>query len=289
MIRFLLFFTIALSLASAVLAFLTKERAAELNEKLSSSSQLAGALKNENAKFKEEKKTITAQMEELSKSGQLQKKELEKVQGTALAKDGEVAKLKTDLQTAEAKSVDLEKKLAANVAQPAAPAPDPAMEQMVASLKADLEKVKQGASDEQSKAAEKIRGLESKMAQMVPKPVPPAGKNGEGKQLPTGEVVAFNEGWNFVVVNLGDKQGVTPESKLMVQRGGKVIARLEITEVQPKFVTAGLVYPPGASAKERVRPGDAVSFAPKVEPEAEMERGNFNASALFPKPAAPNP
>jgi hypothetical protein len=289
MIRFLLFFTIALSLASAVLAFLTKEKAAELNEKLSSSAQLAGALKNENAKIKEEKKTITAQVEELNNASQQQKKEIDKVQSAVVAKDGEVAKLKTDLQTSEAKSVDLEKKLAEKAAQPPAPVADPAMEQMVASLKADLEKVKQGASEEQAKAAEKIRGLESKMAQMVPKPAPPAGKSGEDKQLPTGEVVAFNEGWNFVVVNMGDKQGVTPESKLMVQRGGKVMARLEITEVQPKFVTAGLVYPPGTSAKDRVRPGDTVTFAPKVEPEPETERGNFNASALFPKPTTPTP
>ena len=230
-------------------------------------------------------------MEELNGSAQQQKQELEKAQAAVAAKEADLAKLKTSLQGAESKSVELEKKLAEKAAQPLVPVPDPATEQLVAGLKSDLEKAKQNASEEQAKSVSKIRELEAKMSQMTPKPVVASGKNGEGKQPPTGEVVAYNEGWNFVVVNMGDKHGVTPESKLMVQRGGKIIAWLEITEVRPKFVSAGLKYPPGVSSKvsskEQVRPGDIVLFAPKVEPDAEVERGSFNASALFPKnPAA---
>jgi hypothetical protein len=198
-----------------------------------------------------------------------------------------MAKLKTSVQTAEAKAVDLEKKLAEKPAPSLAPVPDPAAEQLVASLKSDLEKTRQMASEEQQKAGQKLQELEAKMSQMMPKPVVTSSKSGGGKQPLSGEVVAYNEGWNFVVVNLGDKQGVTPESKLLIQRSGKILARLEITDVQPKFVTAGIVYSPGISPKERVRPGDAVLFAPKVELEPEADRGGFNVSNLFPK-AAPS-
>jgi hypothetical protein len=148
---------------------------------------------------------------------------------------------------------DLEKKLAEKPAPVVTPVADPAMEQMVAGSKSDLEKARQSASEENDKASKKIHKLETKMAQMVPKPVVPSEKDPQGKQPLTGEVVAYNEGWNFVVVNLGDKQGVTPESKLMIQRGGKMIAQLQITDVQPKFSTAGITYAPKISSKERVR------------------------------------
>jgi PIN domain nuclease of toxin-antitoxin system len=83
MIRFLLFFTIAVSMASAVLAFLTKEKATELSDKLSSSSQMVGALKTENGKLKEEK-TVASQVEALNGSTQQQKDELEKARAATV-------------------------------------------------------------------------------------------------------------------------------------------------------------------------------------------------------------
>lgn len=283
MIRLLLFSTIALSLASCVLAFLTKEKAAVLGDKFASAAQRADALANENTKIKEENKTSTAKVDELNGATQQQKQDLEKAQAALTASEAEVAKIKTDLQGAAVKVGDLEKKLAEMASRPQVPMPDPATEQIIAVLRSDLEKARQSASEEHGKAEQKIRELETKVSQMAPKPVAASAKNSDGKRPPTGEVVAYNEGWNFIVVNMGDKQGVTPESRLLVQRDGKVIAYLEITEVQPRFVTAGLKYPAGISAKERVRPGDVVLFAPKVEPDVLPERGAFNASALFPK------
>lgn len=283
MIRLLLFSTIALSLASCVLAFLTKEKAAVLSDKFAAAARRADAMANENTKIKEENKTSTAKVDELNGSTQQQKQDLEKAQAALTASEAEVAKIKTELQGAAAKAGDLEKKVAEMASLPRVPVPDPATEQLVAGLRSDLEKAKQSVSEEHGKAEQKIRELETKLSQTMPKPVAASAKNGGGKKPPTGEVVAYNEGWNFIVVNMGDKQGVTPESRLLVQRDGRIIAYLEITEVQPRFVTAGLKYPPGVSAKERVRPGDLVLFAPRVEPEVEPERGAVNASALFPK------
>jgi vacuolar-type H+-ATPase subunit I/STV1 len=285
MIRSLLFFTIALSLASAVLAFLTKEKAMQLTEKLSSTAQLLGVSKAENSKLKDEKQAANSKVDELGGLNQQQKDELEKLRTASASQAAEVAKLKTEVQTEAAKATDLEKKLAEKPVPPPVPLVDPATEQLVASLKADLEKTRQAATEDQQKAAQQIKEVEAKMSQMMPKPAVASTKNGAGKQPPSGEVVAYNEGWNFVVVNLGDKQGVTPESKLMIQRGGKMLARLEITDVQPKFVTAGIVYAPGISSKEKVRPGDTVVFIPKVDIEAEADRGGFNVSNLFPKPS----
>ena len=84
----------------------------------------------------------------------------------------------------------------------------------------------------------------------------------------SGKVVALNEGWNFVVVDIGDKNGVTPETQLEVQRKGKVVARLNVTEVRPRHVSAGIEYAEG-KRRERVLPGDTVVVVPRVvEPSA---------------------
>ena len=257
----------------------------QLTEKLSSTAQLLGVSKAENSKLKDEKQAANSKVDELGGLNQQQKDELEKLRTASASQAAEVAKLKTEVQTEAAKATDLEKKLAEKPVPPPVPLVDPATEQLVASLKADLEKTRQAATEDQQKAAQQIKEVEAKMSQMMPKPAVASTKNGAGKQPPSGEVVAYNEGWNFVVVNLGDKQGVTPESKLMIQRGGKMLARLEITDVQPKFVTAGIVYAPGISSKEKVRPGDTVVFIPKVDIEAEADRGGFNVSNLFPKPS----
>lgn len=274
-------------MASGVLAFLTKEKATELSDKLTASTQANGALKTEKEKLNQEIKKASTEVEGLNASTRQLKEEIEKARTAGTARDGELAKLKSDLQTAQSKVGDLEKKLAEKPAPPPAPTVDPAMEQMVAGLKSDLEKARQGASEESEKASKKIRDLETKIAQMVPKPVVPSEKESHGKQPPSGQVVAYNEGWNFVVVSMGDAQGVTPESKLMIQRGGKMIAQLEITEVQPKFSTAGITYSPKVSSRERVRPGDSVMFIPKAESGPEADRGGLNVSSLFPKISPP--
>jgi len=285
MIRFLLFFTIALSIASAVLAFLTKEKATVLNDKLSSLNQTAGTLKVDNSKLKEEKKTVETKVEELNQSTQQQRDALEKLKADIAAKQADMAKFQNELQTAQGKAADLEKKLEEKAATPPPPAVDPVAEAALANLKTELEKAKQGVAEEQKRAAQKVQEMEAKMAQMVAKPKSEAG--GGSKAPRSGQVVAYNQGWNFVVVDLGDKQGVTPETKLLVQRNGRAIAKLSITEVRPSAATAGITYLDSGrrkDSKEEVQLGDVVVFAPTPEPAVPGEPPSF--SALFPQARA---
>ena len=110
------------------------------------------------------------------------------------------------------------------------------------------------------------------------------GASGGGPQKgASGSVVAINEGWNFVVVNLGDRNGVTPETLLAVQRKGKLVANLKVTEVRPKHVSAGVEYAEG-NRREKVLLGDTVVVVPKPMdlPAADA----VNPNDLFASPTA---
>ena len=263
-------------MASAVLAYLTKEKAADLTSTLTAATQNVSVLKNDNSKLKEEKKTVEAKVEELDKGVQSQKAEADKLRKETTAKQSEITKAEADLAQAKEKAKALEKQLEER--PPAAPssAPDPAAEQKMAELRLELEKAKQAASEIQKEAEVKIKQAEAKASLAAVKRKAEAAKADEKKAPTQGQVVDYNANWNFVVVNLGDKQGVTPESKLQVSRGGKVLARLDITEVRPKFATAGIVYAPGVPKSLKLQVGDTVEFVPREEPDLTSDPLSLN-------------
>ena len=272
MIRILLFATIALSLASASLAYLTRQKAEELAGNLKFTSQSVTETKSSASKLKEENKTAQSRIEELSKSAEAQKAQAEQVAANLKESESKGTKLEAEVvdkvKKVEALSRQLEEAVAA--AKPAAPAPDPAQEQRLAKLAEDLEKTKQSAEAEQKRLTQKAVELEGKVAQLIAKNKAgnggesSSGGNGGGPQKGvSGTVVAVNEGWNFVVVNLGDRNGVTPETLLAVQRKGKLVANLKVTEVRPKHVSAGVEYAEG-NRREKVLLGDTVVVVPKM-------------------------
>jgi len=97
----------------------------------------------------------------------------------------------------------------------------------------------------------------------------------EGISLPglQGRILAVNAGWNFVVLNIGDKQGLAVNSALLVVRGKSPIARLRITSVEPATSIADLI-PNSVARGVTVQPGDTVIVegrTPSSETKAEAE------------------
>lgn len=272
MIRILLFATIALSLASASLAYLTRQKAEELAGNLKATSQSVTETKSSASKLKEENKTAQARIEELSKSAEAQKAQADQIAANLKESESKGTKLEAEVSEKGKKVEMLARQLeeAVAAAKPATPTPDPAQEQRLAKLTEDLEKTKQSAEAEQKRLMQKAVDLEGKIAQLTAKNKPnnggdPAGGGGGGgtQKIVSGTVVAVNEGWNFVVVDLGDKNGVTPETQLAVQRKGKVVANLKVTEVRPKHVSAGVEYAEG-SRRDKVLLGDTVVVMPRL-------------------------
>ncbi|HSI13628.1 MAG TPA: hypothetical protein VK961_16400 [Chthoniobacter sp.] len=109
-----------------------------------------------------------------------------------------------------------------------------------------------------------------------------------------GRVLAFNNGWNFAVVSVGDKQGVMVNQTLLVVRGNEPVARLRITSVEPSTSIADVL--PGTVRKgASVQPGDTVIFeggrtAPTQPglPGKATPEGGAPVVPAAPQPALPN-
>jgi hypothetical protein len=74
-----------------------------------------------------------------------------------------------------------------------------------------------------------------------------------------GQVLAVNQGWNFVVLSIGDHQGVAMNSQLIVKRGDSMVAKVRVSSVEPATSIADII--PGSLARgTRVQAGDRVIY-----------------------------
>ncbi len=290
MTKILLGITIVFSLASAGLAFLTRQKTGELSATLSAAKQTSELGRAELERLKKEREETVAKLEQAEKTAEEQKGQLEKSVGDMKTLEAKGTAALSDMAKKEEQIADLNKKLKEAMSAAAAPpvpaGPDPAQEQLINTLKADLDKARRTAEAEQKRLAQKVQELEAKTAKASPKATtvvtdPATGRTVIVPNAPvSGQIVAMNEGWNFVVVSLGDKKGVTPESQLTVQRAGKTIAKLQITEVRPTHTSAGIVFP-DPKKREAIQLGDKVFLTPKSDPSDEM------SSASSPSPLIP--
>jgi hypothetical protein len=66
----------------------------------------------------------------------------------------------------------------------------------------------------------------------------------DGPSLPstlTGRVTASDPKWDFVVINIGEAQGVLQHSRLYVSRDGKLVAKLRVTSVERDHCIANVM------------------------------------------------
>jgi septal ring factor EnvC (AmiA/AmiB activator) len=102
-------------------------------------------------------------------------------------------------------------------------------------------------------AGDRIKALENT------RPTQQVAKRGVNPMSIQGKIVAVNPGWNFVVLNIGDQQGVLANAPLLVIRGNVPIARLRVTSVEPETSVADVI-PNSAARGVSVQPGDKVIF-----------------------------
>jgi hypothetical protein len=75
-----------------------------------------------------------------------------------------------------------------------------------------------------------------------------------------GNVLAVNQAYNFVVLNLGARQGVEPNSEMLVLREGTLIGKIRISSVEPATAIGDIITSSLARGVQ-VQPGDTVVYA----------------------------
>lgn len=75
-----------------------------------------------------------------------------------------------------------------------------------------------------------------------------------------GRILAVNNSWNFIVVSLGDRNGVINGAEMLIKRGSQLIGKVRITSVEPSTSIADIVANSVRSGLS-VQPGDTVIYA----------------------------
>ncbi|HEY5954606.1 MAG TPA: hypothetical protein VIT18_09585, partial [Terrimicrobiaceae bacterium] len=153
----------------------------------------------------------------------------------------QINQLTADLQ---AKTQELEQKSAAGSASPAEGGGD--QQAQVAEQQTLITKLQGDLDSSRAQLAALQREKEDRMRQKM--------RNGL-----EGRVLAVNPAWNFVVLSLGDKNGVVNNAELLVKRGTQFIGKVRVTSVEPSTSIADIVansVPQGTT----ISPGDDVIY-----------------------------
>ena len=266
MTKALLAVCIAVSLGAAVLGYLnrdalvaTKDELETTKGQLASKQQEADAAKKEVEAKKEELAKLNSEKEQLNAElgeakGNLDKAkqelaaetekatavaaELETAKSDLKAKDDTIAQLQAGSQTTEGSPADS--------ATSGSGVDDKALQTELDETKTLL-----------AAAQDRNTGLEAQIAEYRRKEE--ARQNSQMRQGIQGTILAVNQAWNFVVLSIGDRQGVVNNAEMLIQRGSQLIGKVRVTSVEPSTSIADVIVrtvPRGFS----VMPGDTVIY-----------------------------
>jgi hypothetical protein len=167
--------------------------------------------------------------------------------------------LQAKLRVNETEIADLRKRIAEAEKKPAAEAATSTASAVELQTQLDdARKQLDAAEREKALLADKINGTKERSTRQIEtekKKRPAAGGNPGIR----GTVLAVNQAYNFVVLNLGGRQGVEPNSEMLVLRGGEFIGKIRISSVEPATAIGDIITSSLARGVQ-VQPGDIVVY-----------------------------
>jgi len=135
----------------------------------------------------------------------------------------------------------------------------------------DLRRQLDGAEQEKALLAEKLQNAQERTAAPKEAPKAESRKRRETASIQRetvsshragvhGSVLAYNQAYNFVVLNLGARNGVEPNSEMLVLRDGTLIGKIRISSVEPATAIGDIITNSLARGVQ-VQPGDNVIYA----------------------------
>jgi hypothetical protein len=168
----------------------------------------------------------------------------------------EKKKLETKLQDKEAEVLTLQKQVEEK--QPASANPGaPSTVELQAQLD-DSRQQLEAAEREKSLLSEKVQAVRERSSQLEDERQRRAVAH--GKVGVRGTVLAVNQAYNFVVLNLGGRNGVEPHSEMLIVRDGTFIGKIRISSVEPATAIGDIITSTLARGVQ-VQPGDIVIYA----------------------------
>ena len=155
----------------------------------------------------------------------------------------------------------------AGVPAPADNAPSADLQSQVDDLRHQLD----GAEKEKALLAEKLDDAQQRSTQVkeAPKAEPKKRRETASVQRQSssshragvhGTVLAYKRAYNFVVLNLGARNGVEPNSEMLVLRDGTLLRKIRISSVEPA-TAIGDIISNSLTRGVQVQPGDSVIYA----------------------------
>ncbi len=175
---------------------------------------------------------------------QLQKEKSD-LQSKVDTSQNEIASLQKRIEEAE--------KMAKPAANPAA-ASTPELQAQLDDARHQLD----SAEKEKAFLSEKLQTTQERSTQ--PQEEKKRRETGTRKPGVRGNVLAVNQAYNFVVLNLGARQGVEPNSEMLVLREGTLIGKIRISSVEPATAIGDIITSSLARGVQ-VQPGDTVVYA----------------------------
>ena len=231
----------------------------------------AKALRNDVAAAKNQRETAERQRQTAEKAIQTREAKVAGEAAKVNENESRIASAEAELVKIQTEKSDLQGKLQANEAQitelqkhidemnknSANPNPGaPSVAELQAQLD-DARKQLEGAEHEKTFIAERLgptreqsRAPEVMVQRRAPSFHPSV----------RGTVLAVNQAYNFVVLNLGNRQGLEPNAEMLVLRETTIIGKIRISSVEPA-TAIGDILGNSLARGVQVQPGDTVIYA----------------------------
>jgi len=225
LLRISLIIAIVAALAVGVLNFVMVKEKIETTERHRAEEQAAKeAAQTELASTKKDLEKTTADLKNTKETLATTEADRDKFQAEATAQTKKAAELTTKLATTTAERDDAQAQLAAYKATGYEPAQILAFDQQFKDLRAAIE----ATTVENRTLVRKLRRVEDQLAELTvdgwrPQPLP-AGLRGK--------VLVCDPKWDFVIVDVGEDQGVFEKGEMLVSRNGKLVAKLSVRIVE---------------------------------------------------------
>ena len=282
MVKILLGISLAVIIATGVLGFLVKQKS---DVRYADLVKTRDTLSATEAKLRQTKKDLELRTEELA-AANLKIEEKDKEIATLKGMNDDLKKAKDDLTAQlEAKTKEVEalnEQLKKLLTTPEGGKVDIAeLTRAIDELKATVIKLTTELAEARAmndSLTKQVKVADDKVA--VLEIYKKSRELGLMRKGTTGRIIAVNPGWNFVVLNIGDKQGAVQNGVMLVVRNGEPIAKVRITSVEPSTAIADIL-PNSLRKGITIQPGDDVIF--------EGTRANAlpAPAAAVPQPALP--